>query len=139
MTGAALAHAFAVLAAALVFGGMAFFSFVVAPLVFRQLAKETAAGFMRAAFPLYYAVMAGASALAALAAAFVGPIEAAIMAVVAALFVVLRQLLLPVLNAHRARDDAASDAAFRRLHGLSMVVNLVQLIAVAVALARLAS
>ncbi len=129
----------ATLVTAFVFGGMGFFSFVVAPLVFRRLAKETAAGFMRAAFPLYYAVMAGASALAALAAAFVGPIEAAIMGVAAAVFVALRQLLLPALNARRERGDAASDAAFRRLHGLSMVVNLVQLVAVAVALARLAS
>ena len=129
----------ATLVTAFVFGGMAFFSFVVAPLVFRRLAKETAAGFMRAAFPLYYAVMAGASALAALAAAFVGPIEAAIMGVAATVFVALRQLLLPALNAQRERGDAASDAAFRRLHGLSMVVNLVQLAAVAVALTRLAA
>ena len=130
----------ATLVTAFVFGGMAFFSFAVAPLVFRQLPKETAAGFMRAAFPLYYAVMAGASALAALAAVFVGPIETAIiMGVAAAVFVALRQLLLPALNARRERGDAASDAAFRRLHGLSMVVNLVQLVAVAVALARLAS
>ena len=129
----------ATLVTAFVFGGMAFFSFAVAPLVFRQLPKETAAEFMRAAFPLYYAVMAGASALAALAAALVSPIEAAIMGVAAVVFVALRQLLLPALNARRERVDAASDAAFRRLHGLSMVVNLVQLIAVAVALARLAS
>ena len=118
----------ATLVTAFVFGGMAFFSFAVAPLVFRQLPKETAAEFMRAAFPLYYAVMAGASALAALAAALVSPIEAAIMGVAAVVFVALRQLLLPALNARRERVDAASDAAFRRLHGLSMVVNLVQLI-----------
>ncbi len=129
----------ATLVTAFVFGGMAFFSFAMAPLVFRQLPKETAAEFMGAAFPLYYAVMAGASALAALAAVFVGPIEAAIMGVAAAVFVALRQVLLPALNAQRGRGDAASITAFRRLHGLSMVVNLVQLIAVAVALARLAS
>ena len=81
-----------------VLGGMAFFSFVLAPLVFRQLEREQAAAFMRAAFPLYYQSMG------------VGAIVA---------------------------GDADADARFKRLHGFSMAVNLVQLAAVVVVMARL--
>ena len=88
----------ATVATALVLGGMAFFSFVMAPLVFHQLEREQAAAFMRAAFPLYYQSMG------------VGAIVA---------------------------GDADADARFKRLHGFSMAVNLVQLAAVVVVMARL--
>ncbi len=142
MTGTPAVDAAAALATALVLGGMAFFSFVVAPLVFRVLDRETAAGFMRAAFPRYYDTMAGAAAVAAVTAALRGPADGAIMAGVAAAFVALRFALLPALDRRRGRrasGDAGAEAAFRRLHGISMAVNLVQLAAVAVVMARLVS
>ncbi len=142
MTNLAILSVLAVLATGLVFGGMAMFSFVIAPLVFRVLPRDAAAGFIRAAFPLYYATMAGAAALAAALAVFLDPVDAILLAAVAATFVALRQLLLPAINAHRERaraGDGAADAAFKRLHGASMAINLVQLAAAAVALARLAA
>ncbi len=119
---------------------MAFFSFVMAPLVFRVLPKDTAAGFMRAAFPLYYATMAGVAALAAVLAVFANSVDAILLATVAATFVALRQLLLPALNARRERakaGDRTAESAFKRLHGASMVINLIQLGVAAVVLARL--
>ncbi len=131
----------ALFATALALGAMAFFSFVMAPLVFRQLEREQAAAFMRAAFPLYYATMAGTTALAALFAAAGGALEAEIMATVALVFLALRQVLLPALNRHRegrAAGDAAASTAFGRLHGFSILVNFAQLAAVAVVLVRLA-
>ncbi len=139
--GAAMTHTLAVLATALVFGGMAFFSFVLAPLVFRVLDKETAAVFMRAAFPLYYAVMAGGAALAALVSIFGDTMYAIAMICVAAVFVALRQILVPAINRHRegrVAGDAVATAAFKRLHGLSVLINMLQLVAVTVVLVGLA-
>ncbi len=132
----------AALAAALLFGGMAFFSFVMAPLVFRQLEREQAAEFMRAAFPRYYAAMGLCALVAALLAATDDTLSSAIMAGVAVAFAALRAFLLPAVNRHRAgraAGDEAASRAFSRLHGFSMVVNLVQLAAVAVVVLRLAS
>ncbi len=133
-------HALGVLAAALVLGGMALFSFVMAPLVFRVLERETAATFMRAAFPRYYDTMMGAAIIAAGSTGLRDLIDAVLMGGVAVAFIVLRHALLPALNRHReARQagDAAAEAAFRRLHGLSMVVNLVQMAVVAFVVVRL--
>lgn len=135
-----MVHALAVLATASVFGGMAFFSFVLAPLVFRVLDKEAASVFLRAAFPLYYAVTAGGAALSALACAYGDAINAIAMACVAAVFVALRQILVPAINryrAARATGDVAATAAFRRLHGLSVLVNMIQLVVVTVVLLRI--
>ena len=137
-----MATLLAVLAAALALGGMAFFSFVMAPLVFRQLDREQAAAFMRAAFPRYYAVMGMLSLIAALTAAPGDTAASALMAAVAAAFAGLRAFLLPALNRHRegrAAGDEAASRAFARLHGFSMAVNFAQLAAVTVAVLRLAS
>ncbi|MFQ5784447.1 MAG: DUF4149 domain-containing protein [Alphaproteobacteria bacterium] len=133
-------NALAVVAVSLVLGGMAFFSFVMAPLVFRVLERETAAVFMRAAFPLYYAVMAVAAALGALFAAFGNMFDAILLAAVAAIFVALRQILAPAIERARNGRSAGDETArenFRRLHGLSVAVNLAQLVAVTAALLRL--
>ena len=130
----------AVLCTGFVLGGMVFFSFVMAPLVFRQLEREQAAAFMRAAFPLYYQAMGAAALVAAFAMVAVGRADSLLMVVVAVAFILLLTLLLPALNRHRegrVAGDAAADARFKRLHGLSMAVNLGQLAAVVVVMARL--
>ncbi len=130
----------AMLCTGFVLGGMAFFSFVLAPLVFRQLEREEAAAFMRAAFPLYYQSMAAGAIVAAFAMVAVGRADSLLMAVVAVGFILLLTLLLPALNRHRegrVAGDADADARFKRLHGFSMVVNLVQLAAVVAAMVRL--
>lgn len=57
---------FSALVAAMACGAMLFFSFALAPLAFAGLPAETAGGFMRTAFPVYYAVLAGDTVLAAL-------------------------------------------------------------------------
>lgn len=137
----ATVHGLAVLATASVFGGMAFFSFVLAPLVFRVLEKEAASAFLRAAFPLYYAVMAGGTAVSALSSAYDNASNAITMACVTAVFVGLRQILVPAINRHRdgrAAGDATATAVFRRLHGLSVLINMIQLVVVATVLVRIA-
>lgn len=135
-----LGYVVATVATAFVLGGMTFFSFIMAPLVFRQLEREPAAAFMRAAFPLYYKSMGAGAIVAAFAMLAVNRIEGTLMAMAAATFVLLLKLLLPALNRHRegrAAGDAEAEASFKRLHGLGMVINLVQLISVVAVMVQL--
>jgi Domain of unknown function (DUF4149) len=53
-------------ATAILFGSMALFSAVTAPLVFAKLRADVAADFVRAVFSCYYLVVIGAGALAIL-------------------------------------------------------------------------
>ena len=124
------------------FGGMIFFSFAVAPQLFTVLGRETAGRFVREFFPRYYMITAVACAVAAglLAVLQRFPAEVAVLAAVAFSFVLLRRGLQPRLEdlrERRAAGEAAAEAQFRRLHGLSMIVNLVQILAVGFVLLRL--
>ena len=132
----------ALLMTALVLGAMVFYAFVVTPLVFAKLPRETAAEFLHEAFPVYYLVMGCGSGIALLLAAPGGGADAIMLAVVMAGFVVARQVILPRINSHReARlaGDERSAAAFRRLHRASVVLNLAQMIVVATVFLRLAT
>ncbi|WP_341896291.1 DUF4149 domain-containing protein [Ferrovibrio terrae] len=133
-----LLHAIALYATAILLGAMLFFSFVVTPVVFRTLDGEPASRFLRALFPLYYLVIIVLGAIAALMLVLVAqPMAAAAMAVTAALAVLTRQGLIPqldALRAGRAAGEAVATQRFRRLHGLSMVINLAQMLAVAAVL-----
>jgi len=109
-------------------GAMAFFTAVVAPAAFRVLAADQAGLLVRRLFPIYYLIMAVAAAAAAMLIGFDSPAAGRILALVAALFMAKRVLLLPRMERHRAgreAGDAGATRAFRRLHGLSMVLNLV--------------
>jgi hypothetical protein len=129
------------LALSLTFGGMTFFSAVMAPLVFTKLPFDTAGAFIREVFPWYYLSMGGSS-LAALLLLLPGIGEglawpAALAGLALAGFLLARQWLMPTIN--RARDaqvqgDPAAGERFRRLHGLSVLINGVQWLAVLVAL-----
>jgi hypothetical protein len=108
-------------------GAMVFFTAVVAPTAFRVLAADQAGLLVRHLFPIYYLAMAVAAALAAMLIGFDSPAAGRVLALVAALFMAKRVLLLPRMERRRAgreRGDAAATRAFRRLHGLSMVLNL---------------
>jgi hypothetical protein len=128
----------ALLATALLLGGMVFFAALVAPLVFRALPAEPAQRFLRALFPLYYLWVLGCSAAAAVALFPLSKPDSGVMAVVAALALWLRQALMPRVNAlsDRARaGDAAAKRHFARTHRLSVFANLLQMLAAAVVLA----
>lgn len=130
-------HVAALVVTAAVFGAMLFFAALFAPMVFRFLPRDGAAQFMRRLFPVYYAVLAGASALPAV---FLLPggtygVEIAVLLFVAAGFVLGSRVLAPA--ARRSRE-AGDEARFVRVHRLGVVVHLAQFAAVAVALVRLA-
>jgi hypothetical protein len=121
----------ALLATATLFGGMALYSFGFAPLVFRALPIEQAGRVIRVAFPHYYLFVIAVAALASgllLGAAM--PLAAAVMAVVALVGLFARHSLMPrieLARAGRAAGDAAAARRFRRLHGVSVLLNLGQL------------
>jgi len=126
----------AVLAAylvALALGGMAFFSFVVAPVAFSRLPKAEAGTFIRAMFRVYYPVMAGLTGLGAAAAWSFW--TSLILAVIGGLFAWLYLDLMPRMN--RLRDaelagDAAAGHTFERLHRESVIINVIQLVALVI-------
>ncbi|WP_293868876.1 DUF4149 domain-containing protein [uncultured Alsobacter sp.] len=129
--------------AAMALGAMLLFAAVVTPAAFATLGPELAARYLRGLFPRYYLAVAlvcfFAAALAGVA-PFTAPEEspkalwplpaAAALCVAASLFA--RQVLTPRINAARDRmhdGDAAAGDAFRRLHRGSVLLHLVQMIA----------
>ena len=119
-------------------GAILFFSFGVAPIIFRVLGPEAAAKFVRALFPRYYAWGVGATAVA-LPALVCGPltypelrggnIGVQAVLIIAGLFIMLYcgNSLTPAINAAR---DAGPDQAtrFDRLHKRSVQLNGVALV-----------
>jgi len=136
-----ISHVISGLSLSLTFGGMTFFSAVMAPLVFTKLPFETAGAFIRQVFPWYYATM-GAPTLVALSALLFGAShttnwEGLLVGLVLLGFVLARQVLMPQIN--RARDEEmagvpGADRRFKRLHNTSVVINGVQWVAILAAL-----
>jgi hypothetical protein len=126
---------------ALTFGGMTFFSAVVAPLVFKKLQPATAGAFIREVFPCYYTTMGGITLVAFLtllpAAGSTGAWPAVLSGLTLVGFLFARLVLMPTINRSRDRElagDAAAGRRFRRVHGLSVAMNAGQWLAVTVAL-----
>ena len=137
--GPAAVHAFGVVAAACLLGGMVFFAAILAPLVFTKLDGATAARFIRATFPRYYLYVAASAMLGGIGLVWADCPSGVVLLVVALVTVWLRQGLMGTLN--RLRDaglagDAASNARFDRLHRVSVWVNVAQVVAVLVVMAR---
>ena len=125
-------HLLALYALALMLGGMVFFAGVTTPVAFRRLGTEQARHYIRGVFPVYYLWVLASSAAAAIALAALGRWESVLMAASAAVTAWLRQGLLPRI---RRADEAGDQARFRLLHRISVIVNLLQMIAAAGVLA----
>jgi hypothetical protein len=128
----------ALFAIALLLGGMVFFAALIAPLVFRVLPADQGGRFIRALFPRYYLWVLGCAAAAAVSLFPLSKPDAGIMAVVAGLAWWLRQSLMPRINALSdlaKAGDAEAQKGFDRAHKLSVVANLLQMIAAAAVLA----
>jgi hypothetical protein len=119
-------------------GSVLFFSFGVAPVIFRVLGKESGGRFVRALFPRYYAwgVVSGAIALPALASVplafpeYRGPwigLQAGLILAGVLIFLYCGNSLTPAINA--ARDEGPDGAErFDRLHKRSVQLNAVALL-----------
>ena len=106
-----------------VLGVMLFFSVAVAPSIFKILPQEWAGVYVRAFFPKYYAVLGVACLVAALFTNL--PALKHVGLTCAALFAVSLFILTPRVNA--AKDNNQTKQ-FNIMHGLSVGVNLLQLV-----------
>ena len=119
-------------------GAILFFSFGVAPIIFRVLGAEMAARFVRALFPRYYAWNATAAGVA-LPALACGPlavpelrgpgvgVQAALLGAVLGIMLYCGNVLTPSINA--ARDAGPEQSSrFDRLHQRSVNLNAVALL-----------
>jgi hypothetical protein len=130
---------FALILVAFLLGSMIFFAAIVTPAVFKFLEREQAGIYLRGLFPRYYMWGAIVAALAAVLAWPFDSFSGVVVAVVATAFIGVRQLLLPPINVARkgrAAGDEAASKKFAALHRLSVIINLGQMIALVVVLAR---
>jgi len=114
----------AALFAAAVLGSMLFFAAVVAPLVFAHFPEADAGAFIRRLFPRYYDVLAVVTAAGSLFA--LGSVVGGLMSAVMVLFVFSRFWLVPRINHAR---DAGREARFALLHRASVIINMLQMVA----------
>ena len=117
-------------------GSMLFFAITVAPTVFRALPAEQAGRFLRAFFPRYYSWGFVLALIAAGLGALSNPVVALACLLVAGLFIVVRQALMPRIN--NARDDEirgvpGASKRFKALHLWSVVINGFQMVVLFVA------
>ncbi|MCA9771325.1 MAG: DUF4149 domain-containing protein [Myxococcales bacterium] len=146
-----LAKGLHLLALAVWFGSMIFFSFVVAPTVFRNFPRETAGEIVGHIFPKYYAVATGAGAVALATLLLTGASGG--RATVAKLVLLLTMLGLQstagyvirpqavVVKEQMHATDAADEAAlaplrarFGALHRNAMILNSIVIVLGAVVL-----
>ncbi|WPX32612.1 DUF4149 domain-containing protein [Actimicrobium sp. CCC2.4] len=129
-----MTHSLAVLATALLFGGMTLYAFGFAALLFSVLPTQTAGATLRRAFPWFYVFVMAAAAVAALAWWSHDITAAMVMAGIALSTLPVRQLLMPAIN--RATDTGHRQR-FKWLHGLSVLVTIAHIVAAGWVLARL--
>lgn len=112
-------------------GAMLFFSFVLAPLIFVKLPAEQAGRLIRAVFPRYYAVLGGVASVAAAAALYSDTPGALVMLLVVFGFGFSRFILVPAINAARDREldgDKGAAKKFKKLHRVSVMINMGQIL-----------
>lgn len=127
---------FSILVTALLFGGMALYSFGFAAFVFTALPAETAGPLIRRAFPHFYLFVFVASLIAAVGTLSNDWISASIMASIAITVVFARQVLMPAIN---SATDAGAKSRFKTLHSLSVLITLAHIAGAAWVLLRLAA
>jgi uncharacterized membrane protein len=128
----------ALFATACLFGGMAFFAAVVAPITFKALPAEMAGRFVRTIFPPYYVWVMATAGAGGVALFPLSKPDSGILLVVAGVTFWLRQVLMPRINAlsdAAKAGDAEAGRAFDRAHKLSVWANVAQLVAAGVVLA----
>ena len=128
-------HLTCLLLTAALFGGMLLFAAALAAFLFAVLPVTEARRVIRRAFPPFYLLVMGTSALAAVSATFVDATAALALGAIALSVLPTRQMLMPAIN--RA-TDAGQRSRFARLHGLSVGVTLTHIGVAGWVLARLA-
>ena len=127
-------QALAVLTTALLFGGMVLYSFGFAAFLFTALPSDVAGATLRRAFPAFYLFVIAAAAIGAGLLWPLDAVAAGLMAAIAITTVPSRQLLMPAIN---AATDQGLRQRFKWLHGVSVLITLVHIVAAGAVLVRL--
>jgi hypothetical protein len=114
---------------------MLLFSASFAAFLFKSLPPAEARDLIRKAFPPFYIFVAVTSLIAALLAIASSLYSASILALITLSIIPTRQILMPAIN---AASDAKQKQHFLVLHGLSVVITLVHIIAAAFVIIDLA-
>ena len=130
---------FALYVVAATLGAMLFFAVGVAPTVFQALPIEEAGLFLRKLFPRYYLALIVGSGVAGGFWISSAPLAGAICLLISGSTLWIRQSLVPRINQLRDAElagDAAAGARFATLHRVSVIINMVQLLALVVLLLK---
>ena len=108
-------------------GMMIFFSFVLAPMIFKILDAENASKFVRKIFPYYYFVNLIFLTIATIIFFFTSSlgIDFYITLTLVLSFIFAQFLLMPLINKLK---DNNQEKKFKYAHGLSVLINFVQMI-----------
>ena len=118
---------------AMILGIMLFFSFVIAPVVFTTLDEDNARKFIRGIFPFYYNVNLAISFVVLLTFFFLSKlgVDFYLILLITILFATSNYLLMPLINRYR---DEKQDKKFKYSHFISVAINFVQMICLAILL-----
>jgi hypothetical protein len=111
----------ALLATALLFGGMVLYAFGFAAFLFTALPAEMAGPTIRRAFPHFYLFVLVSAAVAALLLWPHDRLAAVLLAAIAVTTVPARQVLMPAIN---EATDSGAKRRFKWLHGLSVAITI---------------
>ena len=108
-------------------GMMIFFSFVLAPMIFKILDAANAGKFVRKIFPYYYFVNLIFLSAAVILFYLISSLSAEfyITLILALSFIFAQFILMPLINKLK---DNHQDTKFKYAHGFSVVINFVQMI-----------
>lgn len=129
----------ALLLVSTLFGGMMLYSFGFAPMVFSALPAEDAGRFIRAVFPWYYLFVIATAGLGGAILLRSNARSGTLSLAIAVIAIFARQVLMPWINTARDMQLQGNGEAKRRfslLHGISVALNFVQLIAAGYVLYR---
>jgi len=117
----------------LVLGIMLFFSFILAPMIFKVLPPDNAGVFIRAIFPYYYLInlliLGSISGFYIFYQTFI--LDFYLVLISALLFLFNLVYLMPKINKFK---DEKNEKAFRIFHFISVVINFAQLVMLGVVL-----
>lgn len=114
----------ALLATALLFGGMVLYSFGFAAFLFAALPADVAGPTIRRAFPHFYLFVIVSAIIAAGLFWQADPFGAALLAFIAVSTIPTRQLLMPAIN---TATDTGAKTRFKLLHGASVLITLLHI------------
>ena len=112
---------------AMVLGMMIFFSFVLAPMIFKILDAENAGKFVRKIFPYYYFVNLIFLSIAIILFIIISSLEINfyITLVLAISFIFAQFFLMPMINKLKDNNE---EKKFKYAHGASVIINFIQMI-----------